>query len=172
MNLYPKLYIDNVTSITYEMLQQNNIKGLILDVDNTLIDYENNMLKGVEQWCEELKEKGIKFCIASNNHKGKKIKEVAEKLGIEYIFFARKPLKVGLNKASKKMTLSNNEIAVIGDQIFTDILGANRCKMFSILIEPIEERDIFITRIKRPIENIIKKNYQNNQNNTKGEREI
>ena len=57
------------------------------------------------------------------------------------------------------LSLQYNEIAVVGDQIFTDILGANRCKMYSILVEPIEEKDIFITLLKRPIEKYIKNRY-------------
>lgn len=68
-------------------------------------------------------------------------------------------LRSGFKKASKMLSLQYNEIAVVGDQIFTDILGANRCKMYSILVEPIEEKDIFITLLKRPIEKYIKNRY-------------
>ena len=160
MNLYPKIYLNNVKEITYELLQENNIKGLILDVDNTLIDYYKNMPEGVEQWCKDLQKRNIKFCIASNSNKREKIKGVSEKLGIPYVFFAKKPLKMGLNKAKNIMGLKSEEVAVVGDQIFTDVLGANRCKMFSILVEPIKEKDILITIIKRPIENFIKSKYK------------
>lgn len=162
MILYPKMYIDNVKEITFKALQENGIKGLILDVDNTLIDYYKNIPDGIEEWCEDLKNKGIKFCIASNSNKKEKVKEVSEKLNIPYIYFAKKPLKMGLNKAKNIMKLESKEVAVVGDQIFTDVLGANRCKMFSILVDPIEEKDIFITVIKRPIENLIKNNYKKN----------
>lgn len=162
MNLYPKIYLNNVKEITYELLQENNIKGLILDVDNTLIDYYKNMPEGVEQWCKDLQKRDIKFCIASNSNKREKIKGVSEKLGIPYVFFAKKPLKMGLNKAKNIMGLKSEEVAVVGDQIFTDVLGANRCKMFSILVEPIKEKDILITIIKRPIENFIKSKYKKN----------
>lgn len=161
MILYPKIYLNTVKEITYELLQKNGLKGLILDVDNTLIDYYKNTIDGLENWCEDLKNKGIKFCIASNSNKREKVKGVAEKLGIPYIFFAKKPFKGGLNKAKDIMGLQNNEVAVVGDQIFTDVLGANRCKMFSILVEPIEEKDLLITRIKRPIENMIKNKFNN-----------
>lgn len=162
MILYPKLYIDNVKEITFELLQKNGIKGLILDVDNTLIDYYKNMPDGVKKWCEDLKNRGIKFCIASNSNKKEKVKEVSKKLDIPYIYFAKKPLKMGLIKAKNIMGLEAKQVAVVGDQIFTDVLGANRCKMFSILVNPIEEKDIFITIIKRPIENLIKNNYKKN----------
>ena len=62
------------------------------------------------------------------------------------------------------LELENNEIAVIGDQIFTDVLGANRMKMFSILVKPIKEKDIWITILKRPIENFIINNYLKQKN--------
>lgn len=162
MILYPDIYLNNVKEITYELLQNNNIKGLILDVDNTLIDYYKNMPEGIQEWCKDLQEKGMKFCIASNSNKKEKVKGVSEKLNIPYIFFAKKPLKTGLNKAKDIMGLTKEEVAVVGDQIFTDVLGANRCKMTSILVDPIKEKDIFITIIKRPIENFIKKNYRKN----------
>ena len=96
----------------------------------------------------------------SNSNKEEKVKTVSEKLNIPYIFFAQKPLKMGFNKAKKMMRLQASEIAVVGDQIFTDVLGANRSKMTSILVEPIQEKDIFITVLKRPIENWIKNNYK------------
>lgn len=169
MNLYPKIYLKNVQEVTFEMLEENTISGLILDVDNTLIDYYKNMPEGTKDWCENLKEKGIKFCIASNSNKKEKVEMVAKKLDIPYIYFAKKPLKIGLKKARDIMGLESKNVAVVGDQIFTDVLGANRTGMFSILVEPIEEKDIFVTVIKRPVENYIKKKYKEKSKNTKGE---
>ncbi len=155
MIVYPKLYLEKATDITEEMLLENNIKGIILDVDNTLIYYNKDLLKDVDIWCRVLQEKGIKFCIVSNSNKKEKVKMVAEKLKIPYISFGMKPLKRGLNKARKILNLKNEEIAVVGDQIFTDVIGANRSKMFSILVKPLETKDILITRIKRPFEEAI-----------------
>ena len=70
-----------------------------------------------------------------------------------------KPLKSGFKKVQKEIKENAENIAVVGDQIFTDVLGGNRCKMFTILVEPINEKDIFITRWKRPIEKRIKSKY-------------
>lgn len=169
MNLYPKIYLKKVQEITYKMLKENDILGVILDVDNTLIDYYKNMPEGIQEWCEGLKKEGIKFCIASNSNKKEKVEMVANRLDIPYIYFAKKPLKNGLRKACIIMELEPKNVAVVGDQIFTDVLGANRCKMYSILVEPIEEKDILITVIKRPIENYIKKKYQEKSKRMKGE---
>ena len=168
MIVYPKGYFNKVPEISLEYLKENNIKGLILDVDNTLIDYYRNISEETINWANRLKENGIKMCILSNSNKKEKVKEVAGKLGLEYTYFGMKPLKRGFKKANKMLGLENNEIAAVGDQIFTDVIGSNRMKMFSILVEPIEEKDILVTLIKRPIENYIKKQYLK----TKEEKEI
>lgn len=159
MNIYPKIYLKKVTDITPEMLKKNNIEGLILDVDNTLIDFDKNLLEGAVQWCKTIKENHIKCMILSNSNKLDKVKNVAEALDISYINFATKPLKRGFKKAQKELNLENSKIAVVGDQIFTDVIGANRSGMFSILVEPIAKKDLWMTRIKRPIENLVIKRY-------------
>lgn len=165
MILYPNYYCDKVTDITIDLLRKNNIKGLILDVDNTLIDYDRKLLDGVMQWTEQMKADGIKLIILSNSNKIDKIKSVAQKLDLEYLYFAKKPFKGGFKKASQKLCLEAQEIATVGDQIFTDVIGANRSKMFSILVNPIDKKDIWMTRIKRPFEEIIIKRYVKKQKN-------
>ena len=146
------------------MLKKNNIHGVILDVDNTLIDFDKNLLPGIENWGEILTQNNIKCIILSNSSKIEKVKTVAEKLKIDYIFFGTKPLKRGFLKAQKRLNLPSENLAVIGDQIFTDVLGANRCKMFSILVNPIAKKDIWMTRFKRPLEELIIKKYLKKHN--------
>lgn len=159
MFLYPKLYLKSVKEITLQILEQNNIRGLILDVDNTLIDYNKNMPEGIKEWAEDMKQNNIKLYIVSNSNHKEKVENTAKTLDIPFIYFAKKPLKSGLNKAKRNMELPNEQIAVVGDQIFTDVIGANSAKMFSILVEPIDEKDIWATKIKRPIENKIIQKY-------------
>ena len=159
MILYPNEYKDSVKDIDIEFLKRNNIKALILDVDNTLIDFYRNIPKGVAKWCEDLKNQGIKFCIVSNTNKKDKVEMVANELKIPYFYFAKKPFKCGLKKAIKLLDEKNENIAAVGDQIFTDVLGANRLKMFSILVKPIEEKDLLVTKIKRPLENLVINKY-------------
>ena len=163
MKIYPDLYLTNVKEITLELLKENKIKGLILDVDNTLIDYDKNLLEGVKKWCDNLKENNIKICILSNTNKVKKVEKVAKILEIEYIYFAHKPNKKGFYKAQKLLGLKVEEIATVGDQIFTDVLGGNKVGMFTILTKPIDKRDIAITKIKRPFEKIVIKKYLKNK---------
>lgn len=160
MKIYPKAYFNNVREIKIDFLQKNKIKALILDVDNTLIDYDKNLSRETIKWANELEGQGVKLYILSNSNKKQKVKKVAEELGIEYEYFAKKPLKFGFKKVQEKLQEKPEHIAVVGDQIFTDVIGGNRCNMFTILVDPIAEKDIWITRLKRPIENAIKNKYK------------
>ena len=161
--LYPKEYLSSVKDIILELLNKYKLKGLISDVDNTLINLDRKMPEGVSDWAKNLKNTGIKICILSNSNKIDKVGAVAKILNVPYIFFGKKPLKSGFLRAKDILKLDNENIAVVGDQIFTDIIGANRCNMFSILVKHIEEKDYLITRMKRPIEKLIIKNYEKNK---------
>lgn len=155
--LKPKAYFSRVQDITIQFLIKNKIKALILDVDNTLIDYYKNLSEDVIKWALDLQGQGIKMYILSNSNNTYKIKTVADKLEVPYVGFARKPFKSGFLKVKKELNIDEKNIAVVGDQIFTDIIGGNRCKMFTILVDQVDEKDFWYTAWKRPIENYIKK---------------
>ena len=160
MKLYPDIYLNNVKEITIDFLNKNNLKGLILDIDNTLIDYDKNILEGVEEWCNNLKQNNIKLCILSNTNKVHKVEKVANTLNLEYIYFAQKPNKKGFLKAQKLLDITiPKQIGVVGDQVFTDVWGGHRVGMYTILTKPIDKRDILFTKIKRPFEKIVIKMY-------------
>lgn len=163
MNIYPDIYVKSVLDISFDMIKQKNIKGLILDVDNTLINYYEKMVDGAEEWCENLKNKGIKFFIVSNSHKKEKVRKVAEKLKIPYINFAKKPFKKGFLTASKIMQIEPKNIATVGDQLLTDVLGGNSCNMISILVDPVEKKEMIFTAMKRPIERMMLNKYLKKQ---------
>ena len=160
MILYPKVYIKTVEQITIDFLKKNEIKALILDVDNTLIDYNRNLSNKVVNWAKEIKEKGIKLYILSNTNHKEKVEEVAKKLDIPYQNLAKKPFKSGFLKIEKILKEKPENIGVVGDQIFTDVIGGNRCKMFTILVDPIDSKDFWYTAWKRPLENKIKNKYK------------
>lgn len=114
MTIYPDKYLNNIKDITLEFLQKNNIKALVLDVDNTLIDLDKKMLDGAKEWCKFLKENGIKFYILSNTNKKAKVEKISKELDIPYIYFAKKPLKMGFLKVKKELGIENpREIAVV-----------------------------------------------------------
>ena len=152
--LKPKAQFDKVTDITVDFLRKNNIKAVILDVDKTLMDLDRKPLKNVEKWVDSLKNEKIKICIASNSIKKGKISKMAKKLDLPFIYFSTKPLKRGLKKAKNIVQEKNENIAEIGDQLFTDVLGANRMKMFSILTKPISGEKTKLGALKRKIEKI------------------
>lgn len=160
MILYPNAYFKKIEDITIQFLKKQNIKLLILDVDNTLIDYHQNFAEEVKQWLKNLQGQGMKLYLLSNSNKKEKVKKIADEFGIPYRIFAKKPLKSGFLKVQKQMKEKAENIAVIGDQIFTDVIGGNRCGFFTILVEPIHEKDYWFTAWKRPIEEKIKNNYQ------------
>lgn len=167
MNLYPKELLNSVEEITIELIKKNKLKALILDVDNTLIDYDKNLSEEKIKWAKGLKGQGVKLYILSNSNGKEKVESVANKLEIPYILFAQKPLKKGFLKIQKELNLKAEEIGVVGDQIFTDIIGGNRCKMFTILVEPISKKDLLITAWKRPIEERIKRKFKETKEKNK-----
>lgn len=156
MNIYPNAYFKKVEEITIEFLNKNKIKALLLDVDNTLVDYSKKMTESVIKWAKELKGQGVKLYILSNTNDKAKIENIVKDIDIPYLHFAMKPLKRGFKKAQKELGEKSENIAIVGDQIFTDIIGGNRCHMFTILVEPINEKDFWYTMWKRPIEKKIK----------------
>lgn len=166
--LDPNIYLKKVEDITIEMLIKNKIKLLILDIDNTLIDYYKKLSEEVVNWAKEMKGQGIKLYILSNTNNEEKVKTVAEKLGIQYKHFAMKPLKRGFKYVQKETNIKPENIAVVGDQIFTDVLGGNRSQMFTILVDPIDDKkDYWYTAWKRPIENKIKNKYKTKEEKNK-----
>ena len=157
MIIYPKAYLKSVKDITLNFLKENKINALILDVDNTLIDYNQNLSEEIVDWVNLLKENGIKLYILSNTNNKEKVEKVAKKLDIPYRNLAKKPFKGGFIKVQKILDEKVENIGAVGDQIFTDVIGANRCKMFSILVDPIDKKDYWYTAWKRPLENFFKK---------------
>ena len=152
---YPRIKVDTIYDINIDELETNNIRGLILDIDNTLVGHgiieaDSNVL----EWIEKVKKTGMKICIVSNNTKDRVIK-FTESLKIPAIHRASKPRKKAFIKAAKMMDLLPHEVAVIGDQIFTDILGGNRLGMITVLVNPVDFKEPFFIKIKRFFEKIV-----------------
>ena len=162
---FPKKTFDSVLDIDMKFIKENNLKAIFLDVDNTILDYDGNVIEGIENWIQNLKENNIKICILSNTRKKKKAERISKMLDLPYIYLATKPFKRGFKKAKKLLDIKNNsEIAAVGDQILTDVFGANRAGIYSILVKPIKDKDILITRFNRIIERrVLKKYYEQNK---------
>lgn len=154
-NLKPDLIYKGVPFIAYEDLKEKGVEGILLDIDNTLIDYTKNLSQEMIDWVYNAKKEGFKVCILSNSNKMEKIIPVAEVLGIKYVSFAKKPAKSGYLKAGKLLNVDVEKLAMVGDQVFTDVLGANRVGMTSVYVEPINKKEFWYTKWKRPIEALI-----------------
>lgn len=148
----PTVALKSILSIDKELLEKYSIKGLILDVDNTLTTHNNpNPADGVMDWIDEMKKSGIKLCIVSNN-KYARVKPFAEMLDIPFIASGAKPFATGNNKAVELMKLPKENIAAVGDQLFTDIWGGHSAKIKTIYVCPIEFEKNFFFKCKRLLE--------------------
>ena len=149
---YPDKQYTKVTEITIEELNALGVKGLILDIDNTLTVRDHpEVSPEVKQWLNFLKCHFIKLAVVSNN-KRERVEPFARKLGIMYFSRSMKPLKKGLRQAQKMFHLDAAQIAVVGDQIYTDVLGAKRCGMKALLVQPIQLETGTFFRLKRKME--------------------
>ncbi len=156
---FPDLTVDSIYDIEPEILLEKNIRGVILDIDNTLVAMHVRVADDkVVRWIERLKESGLKVCIVSNASKTR-VDRFNEKLKVFAVHRASKPGSRGLLKASEYMGLGPEEVAVVGDQLFTDIYGGNRLNMFTVLVKPVDDREVFFVRIKRLPEKIVMRRY-------------
>jgi len=149
----PNLILDSIQDITPELLQHHGLRSLLLDVDCTLKRYRaiEIPLESV-QWIESLKSVGIAFCILSNGLEHR-IRPIAEQIEIPFIAPAMKPFPCGCWTAIKTMGFDPKSTAMVGDQVFADILAGNLANIFTIFVTPIHpEEEHWYTRIKRPFE--------------------
>ena len=120
---FPTKYFDNISEITPEQLIGNGIEGIILDLDNTIIDKKGIEVPNFDIWKDKILESSIKIVVVTNNFLKKRIEKITKKYNLEYVSFAIKPNTKGLIKAQKLMGIENPiKVAVIGDQVFTDVL--------------------------------------------------
>ncbi len=148
----PTFVFNTATEITSAFLKDNGIKGLILDLDNTLTTHNNpRPPKHIIAWINTMKSANIPLVIVSNN-KYDRVRPFAQMLQLPFISAGAKPLTTGIDKARKAMRLSKKEVAIVGDQIFTDMLGANVKGMPTIYVYPIELEDGLFFKFKRVME--------------------
>lgn len=155
-NLIPNFYYENISSIDIQKLKDLNIKYVICDLDNTL-DSHNvaQPSKSALLFLNALKDSGFTVCIISNG-KHERVKKYLSDYPLEFIAKAGKPLKKSYLSAMEKIGAEACETVFIGDQIFTDVLGANRVGLTTILVTPIESIENSFFYIKRALEKIVK----------------
>lgn len=142
-----------LVDIDLDGLLQKGIRALILDLDNTLVKWhEAEVPAEVDHWVDQAKARGFRLCIASNALP-ERVKLIAGRLGIPYVSGALKPRRTPFRKALMRMDVVSQETAVVGDQIFTDVLGGNRLGLYTILTRPLSRKEFPTTRMLRGLEN-------------------
>lgn len=154
-NLYPTYIYNKVEEIPYFIFDKYDVKLVMLDMDNTLIDGYTKYNDDIKKWVKGLKKKGIKLYILSNSRSNNTVKNIAHKLGMQYYLGARKPFIKGFSYILEKEKINKQNSIMIGDQIFTDVWGGNRFGIKTILVKPIGKKESIFTKIKRPFEKIV-----------------
>lgn len=162
--LFPTHYLKSIYEINIKDLQEQGIKGIIFDIDNTLVPYdEEEPNQRVISFFEKLREAGIKITLVSNNTESRVVK-FNEKLKVFALHKSQKPLTKNFKNALCLMDCQRDEAVIVGDQIFTDIYGGNRAGIQTILVVPVSQKDEWITKIKRGIEKKVIKSYEKKYN--------
>ena len=135
---YPTVRKHRITDITADDLRALGVRGLLLDVDNTLTRYKSQELDpAVAAWLQRMQQQGIALTVVSNGLP-RRGRPFAQKIGLRCIAFACKPSPVGYLRGARRLGLPRRQCAIVGDQMFTDVVGANLCGMRSIMLDPIE----------------------------------
>jgi HAD superfamily phosphatase (TIGR01668 family) len=165
MKFVPDYYFERFDLASAEFLSSIGIKGILLDVDNTLEPYENPLpTEKVLTWFDSLKAAGIKAAIVSNNGK-ERIELFNKEIGIPYYYKAKKPFKSRLLSAMKDIGTEPENTAFMGDQIFTDVWAARNAKLkAAILVPPIKDKTDLFTKFKRLLEKPVMKKYRRRKN--------
>lgn len=150
--LCPDIYIENIYKLDLNYLKTKDIKAILVDLDNTLLPWDSFYIeKKLKDWVNNCKKQGFSLCIISNN-KHHRIKDCAKRLGIPSVTGLLKPCKQPFRKGLEILGTQPEQTAVLGDQIFTDILGAKRVGLFAILVKPLSNRELYWTRVMRKLE--------------------
>lgn len=148
----PNEHFKSVLDISPEKLKARGIKGIITDLDNTLVEWDRpSATPQLVKWFDEIKRNNIRVTIVSNNHEDR-VKAFADPLQIPFIFQARKPLGRAFKQALAQMGMQKDEVVVIGDQLLTDVLGGNRSGFHTILVVPVAQTDGLATKFNRFVE--------------------
>lgn len=151
---YPSEYYTSTYVIDFENLYRKGYRGILFDIDNTLVPHNAPADEQAISLINHLKALGFQICLVSNN-KEPRVADFNRRLKVNYIFKAGKPLKKGYRKAMEKIGTDVTNTIFIGDQLFTDLWGANAAGIKSILVQPINKREEIQIILKRIPEKLI-----------------
>jgi HAD superfamily phosphatase (TIGR01668 family) len=152
--LCPRYLAAAVGAIEPARLARHGIRAVILDLDNTLVPWHGDGVgEEIAAWIARLQAAGFRICIASNTHRPRRLRRLADHLQVTFAPGCAKPRRGGFLRAMERMGSRPEETAVIGDQVLTDIWGGNRCGLLTILVDPLSPREFIGTRlVSRPLE--------------------
>lgn len=159
---YPYEYVESVFSIDYNKLYNKGYRGLIFDIDNTLVHHGDDSTEEIDELFKIIQNIGFKTFVLSNNSE-ERVKRFLKNIQSLYIYDAKKPNAANYLKSVEMMNLKKEEVVVIGDQIFTDVLGANRSGMASILVKYLRKENETKIGKRRQLEKIILGFYKRNK---------
>lgn len=143
-SLLPKIRAEALTDLTAEMLKDRNIRLLMLDFDNTIVPYTTNIPSPeMLAWLQKMLSSDVLICVVSNSHNDR-VPAFCRKYGLDCITHAKKPFSKGIRKCLGKYGLEPSQCALAGDQIYTDVLGANCAGVRSILVRAIHNHTIWL----------------------------
>ncbi|WP_214847549.1 YqeG family HAD IIIA-type phosphatase [Exiguobacterium sp. s193] len=154
--LYPKHFVASIYDIDLEMLKRNGVKAILTDLDNTLVAWDiADAPDELVSWLDMVNNQyGFDVIIVSNNN-GDRVKKFADPLGLHYIAPARKPLPIGFKRALTEFGYHAKEVVFLGDQLFTDVLGANSVGIEVIHVQPVVKTDGVVTKFNRLMERLV-----------------
>lgn len=148
----PVKYYPSIFDVDFQKLKDEGIRVIACDLDNTLVPHDVTLPSDdVINLVKKVNDLGMKFVILSNNKEGR-VQTFATPLDIDFYFSSRKPLKKNFLRIMHDNHITNKQLCLIGDQLMTDVYGANKLGIMSIFVEPLANRDIFYTKINRLME--------------------
>lgn len=151
----PDLYVESYRALDVAELKQRGIRLLVCDIDNTLVAHDEPLPdEAVRAFVKRVRKAGLQIAFVSNNVK-ERVERFAKEFDAPMYPFAKKPLRITYRKMVKELGFAPRQIAVLGDQLLTDMLGANRMRFYTILTKPVAARDLTCTKVNRVFENLI-----------------
>ena len=162
---FPDEYLDSAYAVDYEKLYQQGYRGVLFDIDNTLVPHGAPADKRARELFQRLKKLGFSSCLVSNNKK-KRVEPFAREVGVKYIEMAAKPSRRGYQRAMERLGTNPGNTVFIGDQLFTDIWGAKNAGLKNILVKPIHPKEEIQIVLKRYLEKIVLHFYTKEEKNS------
>ena len=160
---YPNEYIESSYDIDYNELYKKGYRGLVFDIDNTLVEHGADAADRTIELMKRLKGMGFRICFLSNNNE-ERVKRFNKDIQTHYIYKANKPSKKGYQKAMQLLGTTTKDTIFVGDQLFTDVWGAKRCGIVTYLVTPIHPKEEIQIVLKRHLEKIVLNSYHKRGN--------